>query len=694
MVWLVDGAKERFGSFFNLGDGARSFAYGRQMREKASMIFAAYVAIAACAISARAQDDIGAFDPDMEIPGVVTNGVKWVDGRYLPIEGRAFDGTEHYYDRLPSNVTTSVNGNVRTMKHHTAGMQFRFVTDSKTLVFKWVPYNASLEADNMAASGASGIDVYRFDAARGRWLYVKTGRISSSAGGSLSLDWTPGTPCLVNLPLFNGIREFSLGIAPEATVARLPPHRGGNVKPIVFYGSSFTQGLGASRPGMAFVNIVGRMLDVPVVNLGFSGGCFMELEMSEHLAAIDASCYVLECPDDMDAATVCEPFINNLRTSRPNVPIVMAEKLPDDEEESVDGDALDDCGMAALAEAYVRALKKVLRHDLGWVDESAGTTSLTGTWAPAIVYDPTTQKAELHGDHAFTPDAPSGGNPVTMEVTATFDAIPDIEDVPKAGTQGAIWIGTNGCFQVWTSGGWVNVVAEGVTPQTGVDYTFRLTFDYKEGMYGAEVKTGLTGFTRLKEKENPVRETFPLATSGSAISKVRLLGWGSLTSIVGEYVVAEGFAENEEVLLKDNAAVVLDAAKAAWLNSCAGDKTVVGHAAAVLSAEDFNEAYLLNLDITGETSYTFRITSISVAADKVTIGVTLTRTGKIAQKTNGALKFYGAATVEAFTTAEPVAATLSNDGFPDGDTAIAEIPLTGNNPPSFFKARIEERKQR
>ena len=658
------------------------------------MIFAAYVAVAACAASARAQDGIGAFDPDMEIPGVVTNGVKWIDGRLLPLEGRAFDGTEDYYDRLPTNVTASVNANVRSTKHHTAGMQFRFATDSRTLVFNWVPYNAGLEADNMPASGASGIDVYRFDAESGRWLYVKTGRISSSEGGSLSLDWTPGTPCLVNLPLFNGIREFSLGIAPEATVTRLPPHRGGNVKPIVFYGSSFTQGLGASRPGMAFVNIVGRMLDVPVVNLGFSGGCFMELEMSEHLAAIDASCYVLECPDDMDATTVCEPFINNLRTSRPNVPIVMAEKLPDDEEESVDDDALDDCGMAALAEAYVRALKKVLRHDLGWVDESAGTTSLTGTWAPAIVYDPTTQKAELHGDHAFTPDAPSGGNPVTMEVTATFDAIPDIEDVPKAGTQGAIWIGTNGCFQVWTSGGWVDVVAEGVTPQTGVDYTFRLTFNYKEGMYGAEVKTGLTGFTRLKEKGNPVRETFPLATSGSAISKVRLLGWGSLTSIVGEYVVAEGFAENEEVLLKDNAAVVLDAAKAAWLNSCAGDKTVVGHAAAVLSAEDFNEAYLLNLDITGETSYTFRITSISVAADKVTIGVTLTRTGKIAQKTNGALKFYGAATVEAFTTAEPVAATLSNDGFPDGDAATAEIPLTGNNPPSFFKARIEERKQR
>ena len=655
------------------------------------MMLAVYVAVAACTAYMFAQDGIGTFDPDMEIPGVITNGVKWIDGRLLPIEGRAFDGTEHYYDRLPTNVTASVNGNVRTMKHHTAGMQFRFVTDSKTLVFKWVPYNASLEADNMAASGASGIDVYRFDAASGKWLYVKTGRISNSEGGSLSLDWTPGTPCLVNLPLFNGISAFTLGIDPEATVTRLPPHRGGSVKPVVFYGSSTTQGLGASRPGMAFVNIVGRMLDVPVVNLGFSGGCLMELEMSEHLAAIDASCYVLECTGDTNAMAACESFINNLRARRPNVPIVMAEKLPDEEEEAVDGDALDDCGMVALAEAYVRALKKALGHDLRWVDESAGTTSLTGTWAPAIVYDPTTQKAELHGDHAFTPDAPSNGNPVTLEVTATFDAIPDIEDMPKPGTQGAIWIGTNGCFQVWTSGGWVDVVAEGVTPQTDVDYTFRLSFNYKEGTYGAEVKTGLAGFTRLKEKGNPVREAFPLATSGSAISKVRLLGWGSLTSIVGEYVVAEGFAENEEVLLKDNAAVVLDAAKAAWLNSCAGDKTVVGHAAAVLSAEDFNEAYLLNLDITGETSYTFRITSISVAADKVTIGVTLTRTGKIAQKTNGVLKFYGAATVEAFTTAEPVSATISNDAFPDGDTATAEIPRVGADPPAFFKAKIEER---
>ena len=662
------------------------------MRGKTSRMFAACVAIVVCAAcpSARGEDP-GAFDPDMVIPDVViSDGVKWIDGRYLPIEGRAFDGTEQYYDRLPTNVTTSVNSAVRTRKHHTAGMQFRFSTDSTSLVFKWTPYSSNLSADNMPATGVSGIDVYRFDAGSGCWRYVKTGRITSSSGATLSLDWTPGTPCLVNLPLFNGISEFKLGIDADASVYRLPPHRGGTVKPVVFYGSAVTQGLGASRPGLSFVNIVGRMLDVPVVNLGFSGGCLMELEMSEHLAAIDASCYVLDGIRDVDATADCESFIHNLRERRPDVPIIMAETIPDDDESPVDGDFADDYGMAALAEAYCRTLKRTLWHDIGWVDESVETASLTGTWAPRIAYDAATRKADLYGERAFTPNVPSGGTPVTLEVTATFDVVSGEEELPKSGSQGAVWIGTNGCFQAWTAGRWVDVVAEGVTPQIDVEYTFRFTFDYKNGTYGVEVKTGSTGFTKLRGRADPLQESFPLATTGSAVSEVLFSGSGFLTSIVGEYVVVEGFAADDEVLLKGNATVILDAARAAWLNSCAGGKTAVSNAVSALSADDFNKAYLLNLDVTGETSYTFRITSIDVASDKVTIGVTLTRTGKIAQKTNGVLKFYGAATVEAFTTATPISTTIPNDDFAGGDTATAEIPLGGDSPPKLFKAKIEE----
>ena len=74
-------------------------------------------------------------------------------------------------------------------------------------------------------------------------------------------------------------------------------------KPVVFYGTSITHGGCCSRPGLSFGNRVGRDLDVPVVNLGFSGSGVMEFEMSEHLAKIDG-CH----PNDLGMETMAVAF--------------------------------------------------------------------------------------------------------------------------------------------------------------------------------------------------------------------------------------------------------------------------------------------------------------------------------------------------------------------------------------------------
>ena len=375
-------------------------------------IAAATLAAAVCTVGGT--DGVSKWDPNMaaETAGASAGGVTWIDGRDLPIEGRAFDDVEHYYDRLPANVSTNVNAGVRNMKHHTAGMQFRFKTDSKTLRFKWTPLNAKrLAMGHMPSTGVSGIDIYRWNAGKGRWVHVKCFRLPDEAKEDFSfdLDWKYGGPCLVYLPLYNGLRSFSLGIDAPATVEPLPPRASGVEKPVVFYGTSITQGACASRPGMSFVNIVGRDLDVPVVNLGFAGNGWMELEMSEHLARIDASCYVLDCLWNMGSANAdnrpgrnveenYEPFIRNLRAKRPGVPIVMAGQcnvrngapnakeqfvralydrlvaegwdnlifLPgpgmfaDDSEGTVDGCHPNDYGMVALARAYGAAVAEAL----------------------------------------------------------------------------------------------------------------------------------------------------------------------------------------------------------------------------------------------------------------------------------------------------------------------------------------------
>ena len=362
------------------------------------------------AVFAAGQEDIAKWDPNMAQKfAVVSNDVKWIDGRYLPLEGRAFDDTEHYYDRLPANVTTNVNGGVRAMKHHTSGMLFRFRTDSKRLTVRWVPYSPRLAMDHMPSTGVSGIDVYRFDKKSGSWRYLKTGRIMDAKnGGSLSFRWTPGDACIVNLPLYNGVKSFAIGIDPTAKITALGPRKSGIDKPVVFYGTSITHGGCCSRPGLCFVNRVGRDLDVPVVGLGFSGQGVMECEMSEHLARIDASCYVLDCLWNMALSEKQRPgrsvegnyerFIRNLRAKRPDVPIVMAEHsnvygnakdekdvfirrlygklveegwqnlvyLPNDEmytgdyEGTVDGVHPNDLGMQSMANAFGKAVKSAL----------------------------------------------------------------------------------------------------------------------------------------------------------------------------------------------------------------------------------------------------------------------------------------------------------------------------------------------
>ena len=318
------------------------------------------LAILAPQAFAAGQEDIARWDPAMaQKNAVVTNGIKWIDGMYLPIEGRAFNDTAQYYDRLPANVTTNVNGGVRFMKHQTSGMMFRFRTDSKKLVFKWSPYNECLSMDHMPSTGVSGIDVYRFDEKTGIWRYATTGRIwDAKKGGSLSMRWTPGEACIVNLPLYNGLKSFKLGIESTAKVEALGPRKSGIGKPVVFYGTSITHGGCCSRPGLAFVNWVGRDLDVPVVGLGFSGSGKMEFEMSEHLVRIDASCYVLDCLWNMDLPlmkTNYEPFIRNLRAKRPGVPIVMAEHC------NVYGNAKDE------KDAYIRKLYEKLVSE-GWAN--------------------------------------------------------------------------------------------------------------------------------------------------------------------------------------------------------------------------------------------------------------------------------------------------------------------------------------
>ena len=377
------------------------------------------VALAALAplVLTASQSEIAKWDPRMAADKAVidTNGVKWIDGKYLPIEGRwNLDATQNYYSRLPDTLTTNVNGGVRNMRQHTSGMQFRFRTDSKSLVIRMKSLGGWHAMPHMTEVGTSGWDVYRFDTAAGAWRFVASNHgyrdVPNRPGWrEKRIGWKPGDACIINLPLYNGVAGFELGIASDAKIEALGPRASGIGKPVVFYGTSITHGGCSSRPGLGFVNMVGRDLDVPVFGLGFSGSGVMEYELSDVISRIDASCYVLDCLWNMSLKDKDRPgrsvegnyekFIRNLRAKRPGAPIVMAEQcdvyckgpnakdrfiralyeklvaegwtdlvyLPKadmytgDYEGTVDGCHPNDLGMMSMAKAFGGAVRKALK---------------------------------------------------------------------------------------------------------------------------------------------------------------------------------------------------------------------------------------------------------------------------------------------------------------------------------------------
>ena len=79
---------------------------------------------------------------------------------------------------------------------------------------------------------------------------------------------------------------------------------------------------------MAHTAILGRRLDRPVINLGFSGNGKLEPELAGLLAELDPAAYVLDCLPNMTAEEVearVEPFVRALRAAHPGTPIVLAE---------------------------------------------------------------------------------------------------------------------------------------------------------------------------------------------------------------------------------------------------------------------------------------------------------------------------------------------------------------------------------
>src|ERR1017187_238278 len=254
--------------------------------------------------------------------------ILWADIRQFGVEGRGWDDTKSFYDRLPAKAERLVRKPVWDLSRNSAGLCVRFVTDATEIHARWAVTDSWLYQPNATAIAVSGLDLYVKMENGWRWLAVGIPK-SQTNDVTLIKDLIPGKrEYLLYLPLYNGTKFVELGIPTNCVIEKAPAWGAGERKPIVFYGTSILQGLSASRPGMVHSAILGRRFNYPTINLGFSGNGKMEPEMAGLLAELDPSIYVLDCLPNLVAGEIkerVEPCVRKLRAAHPDTPIVLVE---------------------------------------------------------------------------------------------------------------------------------------------------------------------------------------------------------------------------------------------------------------------------------------------------------------------------------------------------------------------------------
>ncbi|MBN1554583.1 MAG: hypothetical protein JXA11_07540 [Phycisphaerae bacterium] len=246
----------------------------------------------------------------------------------MELGGFAWYEQDKVFCRLPREALPKLRKDLQFLAWHTSGGTVRFRTDAPTVALS-AELDSSEDMNHMPRTG-SGFELHR-----GRGADMKFVSCSTYPSGGKTIealfDSEPpeGTrDYTLYFPLYRGVNSVRLGLTPGYTVQAPSPRTVS--KPLLFYGSSITQGGCASKPANAYTAFIARWLDANFINLGFSGSAKGEPAMAELIASLEMSAFIMDYDHNAKNPEFLRethpPFFRMIRDAQPNLPVVFVTR--------------------------------------------------------------------------------------------------------------------------------------------------------------------------------------------------------------------------------------------------------------------------------------------------------------------------------------------------------------------------------
>ena len=270
--------------------------------------------------------DIAKLDQNFAIETSISReGLRFYDAESEPFRIYGVFKENGRFRRIPEAVAEKVSTGVYGLHTNCAGGRVRFITDSPYVAIK-TEYKVS-KMPHFALTGSGGLDIYtEYDGeTRYRGTYRPPFDVKDGFEGVVDLDDKGERVITINFPLYSSVTKLYIGLKEGSVLKTAPDYK--MEKPVVYYGSSITQGGCASKPGSSYQSILSRRFDCNYINLGFSGNAKGEDAIVDYIAGLDMSIFVMDydhnAPSVEHLDATHSKMFQKIRTAQPDLPIII-----------------------------------------------------------------------------------------------------------------------------------------------------------------------------------------------------------------------------------------------------------------------------------------------------------------------------------------------------------------------------------